>query len=107
MNPRQLQALIDDPPTKSPYFTLPDVSFLSINSDLSSRFRCKRKTAPNTITKIWGQAKKMTEESKTKFLANLLQFAAIDFDAMARGNGIASGLQMYVGPLRTCQVERY
>lgn len=96
MNPSQLQALIDDPPPKSPYFTLPDASFLNIKSNLSSKFKYKRKTAPNTITKIWGPARKMTEENKTNFLAKLLQFATIDFDAMAKGIGVASGIQMYV-----------
>lgn len=43
----------------------------------------------------------MTEETKTSFLADLLRFSVIDFDAMAKDKGIATGHQMLVF-LPTC-----
>lgn len=96
MNRRHLQSLIDNPPPTSPYFTLPSVNYIDIYTTHSGKFKYERKKAPNTITKIWGPVKKMTEENKVNFLTIILQYAKIDFDAMAKNKGIATGNQMCV-----------
>lgn len=94
MNRRQLQAIIDNPPPKSPYFKLPSVLNIVFEAEDVLKPKILLRRAPNTVTSTWGMARKMTEATKTSFLANLLQFCSIDFDAMAKGNSIASGKQM-------------
>lgn len=96
MNRNQLQALIDNPPPKSPYFKLPSVKYLVQDEEKNVRpsSSLSRNKALNTVTGLWGKAVNMSEETKISFLADVLRFADIDFDAVAKDKGITSGGQM-------------
>lgn len=96
MNRSELQAILDNPPPKSPYFRLPSVHNIVLEEEeeeIPNPLNLPKR-APNTVTSIWGKVNKMTDATKINFLANLLQFSSIDFDAMAKEKGIASGSQM-------------
>jgi len=79
---RNLEALIADPPPKSPYFTPPDVVNIYIPPAPKKHTR-RRYTS---VLSIWGSADDMTDSSSTNFLLDMLAFSDcnIDFDAMAR-----------------------
>lgn len=77
-----LEDLAQDPPPKSPYFTLPDV--INIQVPTRSKKRTRRRFA--SIVLIWGLVEKMTDSSAAGFLLDMLAFSdcKIDFDGMAR-----------------------
>ena len=76
------QLLIDNPPPKSPYFTLPDVRHF-VKETRASRKR--KRNGYVSIVSLWGPANKMTEESTTDFLLALLKHSKWepDYDAVA------------------------
>ena len=76
------QVLIDNPPLKSPYFTLPDVRHF-VKETRASRKR--KRNGYVSIVSLWGPANKMTEESTTDFLLALLKHSKWepDYDAIA------------------------
>lgn len=96
MDRNQIQALVDNPPPKSPYFKLPSVKYLVQDEEetVQALPSSSRNKAPNTVSSLWGKAINMSEETKISFLADVLRFANIDFDAVAKDKGIASGGQM-------------
>lgn len=76
------QALIDNPPTKCPYFTLPDVCHFPKETRAS---KARKKTGYVSIVALWGSSNKMTEETTTDFLLQLLKHSdwQPDFEAVA------------------------
>lgn len=76
------QHLIDNPPRKCPYFTLPDVCHFPKETRAS---RARKKTGYVSIVTLWGPSSKMTEETTTQFLLQLLKHSdwQPDFEAVA------------------------
>ncbi|KAK5091974.1 hypothetical protein LTR24_005622 [Lithohypha guttulata] len=80
--PQARQALIDNPPPKCPYFTLPDVCHFPQETRAS---KARKKTGYVSIVALWGPPSKMTEETTTDFLLQLLKHSywRPDFEAVA------------------------
>ena len=76
------QALINTPPPKCPYFTLPDVRHFPEEPQAPAE---KKKEKRISIAVLWGPLKKMTEETTTDFLLQLLKHSKWepDFEAVA------------------------
>lgn len=77
------QSVIEHPPAKSPYFTLPDVkNFLEENDDV----RALHGSYYASILTIFGPADKMSEDKKAEFLLTLIKHSEWkpDFEAAAK-----------------------
>ena len=76
------QMLIDNPPPKCPYFTLPDVCHFPKVTRVS---KARKKTGYISIVSLWGHSTEMDEETTTEFLLQLLKHSdwEPDFEAIA------------------------
>lgn len=89
MNGYQLD-LIEDPPPKNPYFTLPDPQFFLTLDEVERDEQIKPVHA--SVVDLFGFFNEMSDDQQTKFLLNLMKHSGFvpDYDAMAEALNLTS-----------------
>jgi hypothetical protein len=88
-------SLIEDPPKKNPYFTLPDIKNILTAHELAILAE-NIKSPYNSLVDLFGPSTKMSDEQSTQFLLQVLKHAKFepDFDAVANSLSVANGHHM-------------
>ena len=92
MHSSNFEELTENPPSKSPYFTLPDIRHLTKPAEQPQ----KGSPTVGSIISLWGISARMSEDHTTDFLLELLKFSRWepDFKAVADEWGLASEKQV-------------
>lgn len=86
--------LIENPPEKCPYFTVPDVCHFLTAEDIAQGDNNKK--SYNSLIELFGTIERMSEEQSTQFLLHLLKNSGFkpDFSATADALNVSSGHQV-------------